>query len=677
MNAYEHLFSPLVIRGKVIKNRLVSSPQNGPGLYEAGEKGLSNLTETAVAYFGNIARGGAGIVNTEHLGVDPRYYLGSNWERFNFFSDDTIHLHQLAIMHQLTDMIHAYGALASIELNHPGHYGAPVGDDPMLGPVDTTVTDEQGHTFPVKGMDEAEMNYVSDLFANAAYIGKRGGFDIVNIHAAHNWLLGEFLSPIENTRTDEYGGSPENRARFPKMVLDRIREKVGDDMIIEIRYSAYEGLEGGITMEDAKRTIRVLQETADIVQCSAGMIHDDFTEGHTFTTQYMVHGWNAPLAKEIKKDTDVFIETVGGINDPAMADRFIAEGYADLVAMARSWVADPEWGIKAKSGHPEDIRPCIRCLRCLDNSYYPQTGTTVCTVNPRRVIPHPLPPVTSGTHKKVAVIGGGPAGMQAAVEIAKNGHQVILFEKSNKLGGRLEFADYIEFKSDMKRYREYLETQVSKADNIEVRLNTEACRSVIEAEHPDAIIVAAGAHNHFPPVEGADLPNVMHSSELFGREDELGEKVVMIGGGPVGCEETIYLQSMGKKVDVVEMAPKLMPGDTDSRRERFWTIFYMTHKYDRRKRDLENAEEIDTVKIHLNSSCSKITEKGVYIKDETGAETFIEADSVVLATGLRSDMKDFEEYAGLAEDVIVIGDCKKPGNVMGTSSTGYYASLQI
>lgn len=677
MSEYKHLFSPIVIKGKVVKNRLVSSPQDGPSLYVAGENGLSNLSETAVAYFGKIARGGAGIVNTGHLGVDPRYYLGSNWERFNFFSDDTIHLHQLAVMHQLTDMIHAYGALASIELNHPGHFGAPVGDYPLLGPVDTSVTDDQGHTYPVKGMDEDDMNYVADLFAKAAYIGKRGGFDMVNIHGGHNWLIGEFLSPIENTRTDEYGGSPENRARFPKMVLDRIREKVGDDMIIEMRYSAYEGLAGGVTMEDAIRTISVLQETADIIQCSAGMIHDDFTEGHTFPNQYMAHGWNAPLAKGVKEGTDVIIETVGGINDPAMADKFIAEGYADLVAMARSWIADPDWGQKAKTGHPEDIRPCIRCLRCMDYCDYPQSGCTVCSVNPKRIIPHPLPPVTSGTHKKVVVIGGGPAGMEAAVDIAKNGHQVILFEKSNKLGGRLEFADYIEFKSDMKRYRQYLETQVSKADNIEVRLNTEACRSVIEAERPDTIIVAAGAHNWMPPVEGSDLPNVMHSSELFGREDELGENVVMIGGGPVGCEETIYLQNMGKHVDVVEMAPKLMPGSNDSKRERFWTLFYMTHKYDRNKRDLENAEEIDKVQIHLSSTCSRITEQGVYIRDASGKESFLKADSVIMSTGLRSSMDDVKEYYGLATDVIVIGDCKKPGNVMGTSSTGYYASLQI
>lgn len=678
MNTYSHLFTPLEIRGKTIKNRIVSSPHSGgPNLYEPGDNGFSNLSETAAAYFGNIARGGAGIVNTGHLGVDPRYYLGSNGEYFNFFSEETIHLHQLPVMHQMTDLIHAYGALASIELNHPGHFGASVNGEALLGPVDKVITNEQGQTIQIKAMDEEEMNRVADYFAEAALIGKRGGFDIVNVHGGHNWLLGEFFSPIENTRTDTYGGSVKNRARFPKMVLDRIREKVGSDMIIEMRFSVNEGMTGGITLDEAKETIRILQETADIIQCSVGMIHNDFTEGHTFPMQYMAHGCNAAFAKEIKKDVHVIIETVGGINDPEMADLFVKEGYADLVAMARSWIADPEWGRKAKTGHPEDIRPCIRCLRCLNYCTYPQTGTSMCTVNPRRIIPHPLLPVTTGEHKKVAVIGGGPAGMQAAVEIAKNGHHVILFEQNDKLGGRLSFADYIEFKHDIKRYRQYLETQVRKNPNIEVRLNTKATRSLLESEQADAIIVASGAQNAYPPIEGTHLPNVMHAGDLFGHEDELGDKVIIIGGGQVGCEETVYLQTMEKQVAVVEMSSELMPEGKDTKQERFWTLFFMTHKYDMNKRDLENAEEINRVSIHLQSICSKITEKGVYIKDASGKESFLEADNVILATGFKPDSNDKTEFDGLATDVIFIGDCKKVGNLLSTSSSGYYASLQI
>lgn len=677
-NKYPKLFSPLTIRGKTLKNRIVSSPHSGgPNLYQAGDNGYSNLTETACRYFGNIARGGAAIVNTGHLGVDPRYYLGANCELFNFYGEEMIHEHQLPVMHQFCDLIHSFGSLASIELNHPGHFGDPVNpEDPMLGPVDSEITDGRGVTKKIIGIDEEEMNRVADYFANAAYIGKRGGFDIVNIHAAHNWLLGAFFSPIVNTRTDKYGGSVENRARFPKMVLQRVREKVGEDMIISMRFSAIEDLEGGITLEEAAETVKIMQEYADIVQCSAGMIHNEITEGHMFAMQYMERGGNQRLARYIKPHVDCAIETIGGYNDPAMAEKVLAEGGADLVAMARTWIADPEWGIKVKEGREEDIRPCIRCLRCL-NYGGPRTGTSVCSVNPTRILPYPLPPVTTDRVKKVAVIGGGPAGMQAAHAIAKNGHDVVLYEKSGKLGGRLEFADYLDFKSDIRDYRKFLETQVCKAENITVKLGVAATPEIVAAEEPDAIVLAVGAEPVKPPIPGADGANVMLGAEIFGHMDEIGDKVVIVGGGQVGCEEAVYFQSIGKQVDVVEMTDELLREAKDTKEERFWTIFFMTHEYDRSRYELENVPEIDRVRIHMNSRCTNITEKGVTICGADGAEKFIEADTVILATGFRRDETLFDQYYGITPDVITAGDCRKVGNICGASSSGYYAAFQI
>lgn len=673
---YPNLFKPIVIRGKTLKCRVVSSPHSGgPNLYQAGDDGYSNLTETAAKYFAAIARGGAAIVNTGHLGVDPRYALGSNRERFNFFSLDTIHEHQLPVMHQFTDLIHSFGSLASIELNHSGHYGTAINGEPLLGPVDMVMPDGQ----QVKAMDEEEMERVADYFANAAFIGKRGGFDVVNIHAGHNWLLGEFLSPIENTRTDEYGGSASNRAKFPKMVLDRVRERVGEDMIISVRFSVTEDEYGGQSLEDAMKIIEILDGTADIIHCSVGMIHNHATEGHTYPMQYMERGCNAVFAKEAKKHVKhAKIETIGGINEPEMAERFIREGYADMVTMARSMIADPDWTRKAKEGRPEDIRPCIRCLRCLNYSGGGklQTGTSVCTVNPWRILPHPLPPVSQGVVKKVAVIGGGPAGMMAAVEIAKNHHQVTLFEKSGVLGGRLAFADYMDFKVDLKRYREYLVHQVEKADNIKVCLNTEVTREKL-GEDWDAVILAAGAKPFIPRIPGTNGKNVIHAAEIFGKEALLGERIVIIGGGQVGCEETVYLHSMGKHVDVVEMASELMPEGKETPEERYWTMFFMEHEYNKKRRDLLYVEKNNRVNIHLESRCVEICENGAWIEDKNGNRSFLEADTVVLATGFRPDEEVKAEFADAALDVITIGDCLKAGDLLQTSSTGLYASFQI
>lgn len=670
---YPQLFMPLTIRGKTLRNRIVSSPQNGaPNLVRAGAPGVTSFTETAIKYFGAFARGGAAIVNTGHLGVDPEYYLGTDHEMFDFYTADAT---STPILVTMADTIHAYGALASLELNHGGHQCDPVRRDYMIGPCDG-----ECNGIPIKAMTEEEMNRVADCFANAAVLGKRCGFDVVNIHGGHNWLLGAFFSPITNQRTDEYGGSWENRARFPRMVLQRVRDRVGDKMIIEMRFSACEYSKGGISLDDAAATIDYLSDLVDIIQCSGGRLDDPYAESFSMSLPYMEHGCNAWSAAEMKKrlKSGIIVETVGGINEPALAEKIIAEGTADLVAMARSFTADPNWAEKARAGHAEDIRPCIRCRRCLAASTSEMCNRSKCAVNPRRILPVKLDPSELPFVKKnVAVIGGGAAGMMAAHELARKGHHVDLYEKSDRLGGILFFTDYVVFKDDLGRYRDYLITQVTKNPNISIHLNTQATPELMKALRPDAIVLAAGAAPFIPPVPGWDSQKVVHALHMFGHEDKLGDRVVVVGGGSVGCEATIHLQSLGKTVDILEMSDRLMPEEPPESGERLHTQFRMTHEFDRAAVPSADEPDIERVHIHLKAKCARITDEGVWIQTEDGSEQLIEADSVVMATGFRPDRALADSFRGLAPDYFVIGDCNQVGNITGTTEGGYYAALRI
>ena len=666
---YPHLFSPIEINGHTLRNRIVAAPNSGgPNLYAPSGEEYSTFTETAARYYASFARGGAALVNTGHLGVDPRFKLGNNEEQFDFFSEE-LHHHVLPVMHMMTDLIHAYGAKASMELNHGGHRATAVDGGDLLGPCDVVL--ENGRK--VLAMDDEEMERVAEYFANAAKIGKRGGFDAINIHAGHGWLLSSFISPLTNKRTDSFGGSAQNRARFPMMVLKKVREAIGPEMLLIFRFSVSDLNPSGITMEDSLEMIRSFGEYADIAHCSVGNLND-FSRTFMLPSKYSKPASEAYLARAVKAEVEIFVEAVAGINEPDVANQLIAEGSADLVSMARSFIADPNWAKKAQLGRTEEIRPCLKCLRCLEYAK-PQSGISECTVNPRRVMPYPHK-LDERKQKRIAVIGGGPAGMLAAYELSVKGHDVELYEASDRLGGLLRSAEHAVFKRDLNRYKNYLVNQVESESKIRVHLNTEATPEMIREQELDAVVVAVGAKPFIPPIPGLDKAHVMLAHEVYGQEEQLGRNVAIIGGGAVGCELGIHLKSLVDQVHLIEAADKLIPNHHGLVMERGFTLFFLEHELDMELKAQHEAQLSENVHIHTESCCVEVIPKQIKIK--TGEVVrVLDCDTVILATGFHEDHEVKAQYSDVANQVMYVGDCLKVGDIRNTSATSYGAALYL
>lgn len=710
---YPHLFSPVTIRGKTFKNRILVAPM---GIEEDDNGGA--MTQRGIEFYEDVAAGGCARVCSGENDVSPGTAVRG---MYHFYVDVSAKEFKESIQ-AYADACHRHGALAFTSFNHMGIYmramsgdmpggpggpgGGPGGPDggsggegpgggmPMFqmprradgtpyempkevkGPSAMTLSEpHDGITkfdFRAPSNDgkevgeftEADLEEIADNYAHCALVCKQCGLDGMIIHGGHGFLFGQFVAKRTNKRTDKFGGSAENRARFPIMCLQRIRDAVGEDFIVELRFSGEENIDA-ISKREYLKDILTLDDTIaffkevdkhpgllDIAHISGGVHVIPSLNTRVTANSYWPMGMNVECAAAVKKEVKNFhVAVVGSLADPALCEEIIASGKADFVVMARQLlIADPEFPNKAEAGNDDEINNCLRCVSCRSNGY--------CSVNPvdwmidDRSTLHIRP---AEEKKKVVIVGGGIGGLKAAEVAAKRGHQVVLFEKESKLGGILRYTENDCHKQDILRWLGHMINRV-KTLGVDIRLGVDAAEQTVKAENADAVIVAIGGRVKALPISGGE--KTIDSLTAYLEPEKVGKTVAVIGGGLTGCEAAIHWQGLGKRVTLISRSAELMPrvkGDGQNVNTHLITLFELG--VDQRK----------------GVACKEVTDSGVVLEDGT----VIEADTVINASGMTENSAAAEAFKGAAPKMYVIGDCHEAGLITDAVRSAYEAAMEI
>lgn len=646
-NKYPNLLSPIKLGNVTFRHRMFSAPMGATDITADCSPGPRTQ-----GFYELRAKGGAAAVTVSELVVHPETD-GSHMLHLNLTTPGNLAAHTF-----VADAIRRHGAVPSIEFSHSGQYAGTYLTDKdkkaalcQWGPSDGQRPDGM----PVKGLSRDQIADIVKAYGDTAALAKRAGYEMIMVHAGHGWLINQFLSPWFNRRQDEYGGSLENRTRFAREILTAIRREVGPSFPIELRISGSELFEGGYDLEEGCRIAQMLEEYMDLIHVSAGSYQFGFFNTHL--PMFADHGANVYLAAEIKKHVSKPVATIGAINDPQMMEDIIAQGKADVIYMARELLADPFLPNKVSAGQEDKIVRCLRCFTCMAER--PVTGTRRCAVNPligREIEGMEVTPALRS--KKVLVAGGGPAGMKAAITATQRGHQVVLCEKTDALGGILKSEQAIDFKHEMYQLGLTLERQ-ARAEGVEIRLNTPVTPEYVRAESPDALILALGSDPILPPLPGIRGDNVVVVNNYYCETERVGDTVVVLGGGLAGCECAVHLAQEGKTVHLVEMRDTLAP-DCNIRHRPIL---------------MEKIDQL--VSVYLGHSGLRVTEDGLVCSDPEGREVLIPGKTVVCAVGQRSNRADAEALRFSAPFVREVGDCIRPANITKAMYEGYHAALYI
>jgi 2,4-dienoyl-CoA reductase-like NADH-dependent reductase (Old Yellow Enzyme family)/thioredoxin reductase len=624
----DKLFEPIKLGTIELKNRIVMPPM---GTNFSTEDGYT--TKRLVDYHVERAKGGVGLIIVEGAYVEPRGK--SSVRQLAVDNDDKISgLKELAVA------IQANGAKAALQLFHGGRqsHSLIIGTQPVsASEVFCRFTRETPRALTVE-----EIKDVIVAFAEGARRTKAAGFDAVEIHGAHGYLINQFLSPLTNKRTDKYGGDVKGRTTFLLEILDHARDKVGKNYPILCRINGDDYIEGGITLEEAKEIAQMLEAAGvDALHISGGIY--DSPVPATTGPMAIPRGHMVRLAAGIKKVVDIPVIAVGRINDPELAEKILQEGNADLISMGRALLADPELPNKAATGALDDIRRCTACDECIARLFFNET--IACSVNAALGKEEKYRIRKARVSKRVLIVGGGPAGMEAARVSALRGHEVALYDKNDRLGGKLNLAVVPPHKEEMKNVKSFLENQIRKLE-VRVVLGEAVTPMLVEKIKPDVVFVATGSVPTIPEILGVKRKNVVIANDLLAGKASTKERVVVVGGGMVGAETAEFLAEKGKRVTILEMLRRI---GVDMVPMAIQMLYPRLKKL--------------SVAMITNAKVQEITENGV-VYEKDGEKQTVEAESVVLAVGSEPNISLMKALEGRVAEIYAIGSAKETGNVL-------------